>query len=212
MVKEYRTIFDMGTDEIVEKKSRFIGYVAHAESEEEADAFVLSIKKKHYDARHNCYAYVIGESQQKLRFSDDGEPGGTAGKPILEVITGLGLVDVCIVVTRYFGGTLLGTGGLLRAYTQAAQKCVEATEIINKQLVIPVNIVTNYNDLGKIQYLLGTEKIPVTESDYGEEVKLTVAVPYDDYDRLEKQLIEITAAKVTLEKNEAVFAVVKHAY
>ena len=212
MVKEYRTIFDMGTDEIVEKKSRFIGYVAHVESEEEADAFVLSIKKKHYDARHNCYAYVIGESQQKLRFSDDGEPGGTAGKPILEVITGLGLVDVCIVVTRYFGGTLLGTGGLLRAYTQAAQKCVEATEIINKQLVIPVNIVTNYNDLGKIQYLLGTEKIPVTESDYGEEVKLTVAVPYDDYDRLEKQLIEITAAKVTLEKNEAVFAVVKHAY
>ena len=124
----------------------------------------------------------------------------------------MGLVDVCIVVTRYFGGTLLGTGGLLRAYTQAAQKCVEATEIINKQLVIPVNIVTNYNDLGKIQYLLGTEKIPVTESDYGEEVKLTVAVPYDDYDRLEKQLIEITAAKVTLEKNEAVFAVVKHAY
>ena len=212
MVKEYRTIFDMGTDEIVEKKSRFIGYVAHVESEEEADAFVLSIKKKHYDARHNCYAYVIGESQQKLRFSDDGEPGGTAGKPSLEVITGLGLVDVCIVVTRYFGGTLLGTGGLLRAYTQAAQKCVEATEIINKQLVIPVNIVTNYNDLGKIQYLLGTEKIPVTESDYGEEVKLTVAVPYDDYDRLEKQLIEITAAKVTLEKNEAVFAVVKHAY
>ncbi len=212
MVKEYRTIFDMGTDEIVEKKSRFIGYVAHVESEEEADAFVLSIKKKHYDARHNCYAYVIGENQQKLRFSDDGEPGGTAGKPILEVITGLGLVDVCIVVTRYFGGTLLGTGGLLRAYTQAAQKCVEATEIINKQLVIPVNIVTNYNDLGKIQYLLGTEKIPVTESDYGEEVKLTVAVPYDDYDRLEKQLIEITAAKVTLEKNEAVFAVVKHAY
>lgn len=212
MVKEYRTIFDMGTDEIVEKKSRFIGYVAHVESEEEADAFVLGIKKKHYDARHNCYAYVIGENQQKLRFSDDGEPGGTAGKPILEVITGLGLVDVCIVVTRYFGGTLLGTGGLLRAYTQAAQKCVEATEIINKQLVIPVNIVTNYNDLGKIQYLLGTEKIPVTESDYGEEVKLTVAVPYDDYDRLEKQLIEITAAKVTLEKNEAVFAVVKHAY
>lgn len=212
MVKEYRTIFDMGTDEIVEKKSRFIGYVAHVESEEEADAFVLGIKKKHYDARHNCYAYVIGENQQKLRFSDDGEPGGTAGKPILEVITGLGLVDVCIVVTRYFGGTLLGTGGLLRAYTQAAQKCVEATEIINKQLVIPVNIVTNYNDLGKIQYLLGTEKIPVTESDYGEEVKLTVAVPYDDYDRLEKQLIEITAAKVTLEKNEAVFAVVKHTY
>ncbi len=212
MVKEYRTIFDMGTDEIVEKKSRFIGYVAHVESEEEADAFVLGIKKKHYDARHNCYAYVIGENQQKLRFSDDGEPGGTAGKPILEVITGLGLVDVCIVVTRYFGGTLLGTGGLLRAYTQAAQKCVEATEIINKQLVIPVNIATNYNDLGKIQYLLGTEKIPVTESDYGEEVKLTVAVPYDDYDRLEKQLIEITAAKVTLEKNEAVFAVVKHAY
>lgn len=124
MLKEYETILEAGTDEIVEKKSRFIGYVCHIESEEEALDFVTSIKKKHYDARHNCYAYSIGEEQPLLRFSDDGEPGGTAGKPILEVITGRGLHNVCIVVTRYFGGTLLGTGGLVRAYTEASKAFV----------------------------------------------------------------------------------------
>ena len=117
MLKEYVTILEPGTGEIVEKKSRFIGYVSHVESEEEANLFITGIKKRHYDARHNCYAYTVGEEQPLMRFSDDGEPGGTAGKPILEVITGNKLCNVCIVVTRYFGGTLLGTGGLVRAYT-----------------------------------------------------------------------------------------------
>ncbi|MGN0494720.1 MAG: YigZ family protein [Lachnospiraceae bacterium] len=206
MLKEYRTILEPGEDEIIEKKSRFIGYVRHVETEEEANAFIMEIKKKHYDARHNCYAYVLGQEQPVLRFSDDGEPGGTAGKPILEVITGAGLSDVCIVVTRYFGGTLLGTGGLVRAYTDASKACIQATEIIRKQQVFPVVIKTNYNDLGKLQYLLSSEHIMITDSVYGENVELKVNIPYDDYDRIEKLLIEATAARADIEKQDVTYA------
>ena len=121
MVDSYNTILTPGIDEIVEKKSRFIGYAQPVSSEEEAYAFVESVKKKHYDARHNCHAFAIGKENTLYRFSDDGEPQGTAGKPILEVISGNQVTDICIVVTRYFGGTLLGTGGLVRAYTEAAK-------------------------------------------------------------------------------------------
>lgn len=207
MLKEYATILEAGTGEIVEKKSRFIGQVRHIESEEAADVFVTEIKKKHYDARHNCYAYVIGAEQPLMRFSDDGEPGGTAGKPILEVIQGAGLCDVCIVVTRYFGGTLLGTGGLVRAYTDAAKACIAATEIVHKRMVVPLLITTDYTDLGKIQYILGTEKLEVKRSEYGQDVKLWTEVFVDDIDRIDKILVEATAARAVLERQEAVFAV-----
>lgn len=207
MVKDYKTVLQPGTDEITEKKSRFIGYICHAETEADANAFVQEIKKKHYDARHNCFAYVLGEQQSTLKFSDDGEPGGTAGKPILEVINGAGLCDVCIVVTRYFGGTLLGTGGLVRAYTDAAKACIRATEIVKKQLVIPVDALVNYNDLGKVQYLLNSENIKIIDSDYGENVRLKVEIPYDDYNRIEKLLVEATGARILIDKSEAVFTI-----
>ena len=114
MTGTYNTIISEGQDEIVEKKSRFIGYAVPVSTEEEAYAFVERIKKQHYDARHNCFAFAIGSENTLLRFSDDGEPQGTAGKPILEVITGNQVVNICIVVTRYFGGTLLGTGNEAR--------------------------------------------------------------------------------------------------
>lgn len=208
MLKEYATILDAGTDEIIEKKSRFIGYVSHVETEEEALAFVAEIKKKHYDARHNCYAYAIGEEQPLLRFSDDGEPGGTAGKPILEVITGKGLCNVCIVVTRYFGGTLLGTGGLVRAYTDASKACIEATEIIKKSLVVPMTFTTNYTDLGKIQYILGNEGIDISDSEYGESVILKVEIFIEDEQRIKKALTEATAARIQIEQEEPVFSII----
>lgn len=212
MQKEYATILEPGTDEIVEKKSRFIGYVRHVESESEAAAFVTEIKKHHYDARHNCFAYVIGEEHQTLRFSDDGEPGGTAGKPILEVITGRQLCNVCIVVTRYFGGTLLGTGGLVRAYTEAAKACIAATEVVCKKLVVPMIITTNYTDLGKIQYILGNERIEIKNSEYEQEVRLFVEVFIDDLDRIQKTLTEATAAKVVLQTGDPVFSVCKEVF
>lgn len=206
MQKEYITILESGTGEIIEKKSRFIGYVRHVESEEEANEFVIEIKKKHYDARHNCYAYAVGEEQEVLRFSDDGEPGGTAGKPILEVITGEGLKNVCIVVTRYFGGTLLGTGGLVRAYTDAAKACIEATEIVCKRMVVPISIITNYTDLGKIQYILGSEGIDIQDSIYEDSVTLVVQVFVDDVERIEKAIVEATAARAKIKKKDAVFS------
>lgn len=211
MLKEYTTILEPGKDEVIEKKSRFIGYVCHAETEEEAAEFVIEIKKRHYDARHNCYAYCVGGEKAIVRFSDDGEPGGTAGKPILEVITGKGLYNVCIVVTRYFGGTLLGTGGLVRAYTDAAKACIAATRIVKKRLVIPVNITTNYTDLGKIQYILGNENIAIKDSIYGENVVLKTEIYIDDVPRIEKTLIEATGARVLLEQGEALFSVCEEA-
>lgn len=207
MLKEYATILKPGTDEIIEKKSRFIGYICHVKTEEEAVSFVTEIKKKHYDARHNCYAYSVGIEQPLLRFSDDGEPGGTAGKPILEVITGNQLYNVCIVVTRYFGGTLLGTGGLVRAYTDAAKACLKATAVVRNRMVNPVVITTNYTDLGKIQYILGNEGILVKDSLYGQDVVLKVEIYVDDVERIKKALTEATAARVSFEQEKAVFSV-----
>ncbi len=209
MVKEYVTILEEGVGEIIEKKSRFIGYVRHVESEEEAISFVTEIKKKHYDARHNCYAYSIGREQPLLRFSDDGEPGGTAGKPILEVITGEQLHDICIVVTRYFGGTLLGTGGLVRAYTDAAKACITATEIVCKRMVVPLSVKTNYTDLGKIQYILGNAGIDIQDSEYGQDVVIKVEIFVDDVERMKKVMVEATAARVSFEQEKEIFSVQK---
>ncbi len=205
-MKEYKTIIEPGTGEIIEKKSRFIGYVRHTESEEEALAFVNEIRKKHYDARHNCFAYCVDGEQQTQRFSDDGEPGGTAGKPILEVIKGNELCDVCIVVTRYFGGTLLGTGGLVRAYTDASKACIENTQVITKRRMIPMTLHTNYTDFGKIQYLLASAEIPIIESEYGEDVCVHVEITVDDADKVKRKLIEVTAARIEIDEGEAVFS------
>lgn len=205
-MNEYKTIIEAGTGEIVEKKSRFIGYVRHTESEEEALAFINEIRKKHYDARHNCFAYCVDGEQQTQRFSDDGEPGGTAGKPILEVIKGNELCDVCIVVTRYFGGTLLGTGGLVRAYTDAAKACIENTQVLAKRRMIPMKLHTNYTDFGKIQYLLASEEIPIIDSEYGEDVCVHVEIFVDDADKVKKKLIEVTAARIIIDEEDAVFS------
>ncbi|MCR5701611.1 MAG: YigZ family protein [Lachnospiraceae bacterium] len=203
MENEYKTIIEEGIGEYVEKKSRFIGYVRHVESEEEAEAFITEVKKKHYDARHNCSAYSVGEDKPVQRFSDDGEPSGTAGKPILEVITGNGLNNVCVVVTRYFGGTLLGTGGLVRSYTEAAKACIEDTEIVTRKCVIPLKIATNYNDLGKIQYILGQESIGIRDTSYEENVVITADVPINDVEYIEKKITEATAARSELKRGES---------
>lgn len=212
MLKEYVTILEPGTDEIIEKKSRFIGYIQHVESEEDAISFITEIKKRHFDARHNCYAYTVGIESPVLRFSDDGEPGGTAGKPILEVITGKQLYNVCIVVTRYFGGTLLGTGGLVRAYTEASRLCIAATEIVCNRIVVPMSIATNYTDFGKIQYILGNEGIEIKNSEFGQEVKLLAEVFIDDVERIKKAITEATAARAVFEQQEPVFSIYKGEY
>lgn len=148
MTKEYRTVYEGGEGEVVEKKSRFIASVRPVSTEEEALAFIETIRKKHWNASHNCFAYVIGERSELARYSDDGEPGGTAGKPMLDVLKGEALCNTAVVVTRYFGGTLLGTGGLVRAYSQAVKEGLASSVIITKirglnlrsQQIIPVSV------------------------------------------------------------------------
>ena len=155
MPEEYKLAYRGGTGEIVEKKSRFIADVMPVSSEDEAQAFIADIKKKYWDARHHCFAYVIGDRHELARFSDDGEPGGTAGKPMLDVLMGEDIHNVAVVVTRYFGGTLLGTGGLVRAYSGATKEGLAHSQIISRIRGIKLSVDTEYGDLGKIQYILG---------------------------------------------------------
>ena len=188
----YRTVYEGGKGEIVEKKSRFIGEVFSVETEEEAAEIVGNIKKQYWDARHHCWAYVIGGAQVQERFSDDGEPGGTAGKPILEVIRGHELKNVLVVVTRYFGGTLLGTGGLVRAYTQSAQAGIEASTLITKTEGYLMKIGTDYSGLGKLQYLLAQRGLQTVDADYGEAVTLSALVSAEEEKALREEITEAT--------------------
>ena len=176
--------------EIVEKKSRFIANLEHVESEEEALAYIETIRKKYWDARHNCYAYCIGKKQELKRCSDDGEPSQTAGKPMLDVLTGAGLCDTVVVVTRYFGGTLLGTGGLVRAYTAAAKAGVEASEVIEKIPAVQFLVKVTYNQIGTLLYLLGQRGYSQLDSEYAEDVSVRFLVPLTERASMEKQLLE----------------------
>ena len=176
MSEKYKIVYRPGQGEIVEKKSRFIAHVQPVGSEEEALEFIGKIKKKYWDARHNCYAYTAGANREVTRCSDDGEPSGTAGRPILDVLVGSGLYDAVIVVTRYFGGVLLGTGGLVRAYSSAAREGLAQSVIIEKQEGAIYQIATDYQGLGKIQYQAGEQNIPIMQADYAENVKLELVL------------------------------------
>ncbi len=191
-----------GSGEIEEKKSRFIATLRPVESEEEAVAFIEEMKKKYWDARHNCHAYVLGASGQVMRYSDDGEPGGTAGKPMLEVLLGSGVRNVAVVVTRYFGGTLLGTGGLVRAYTQAVQEGLKACVFARKRPGVRLELTTDYNSIGKILYLLGQRGIEPEDSLYEADVRLTLILPEEECKAICKEFTEATAGKVGLQEIE----------
>lgn len=193
------------TGEIVEKKSRFIANIRKVESEAEAAAFIEEIRKKHYDARHHCNAFVIGDRAQLTRCSDDGEPSGTAGRPMLEVLLGSEIRNVCAVVTRYFGGTLLGTGGLVRAYTQAVQEALKTCPTAMMQFGKRIQIDTDYNNIGKILYFLGQEGLSQESSDYTDKIQLVVLVPGEKVEHFCKQITELTAGRSTTEVIEEVF-------
>jgi len=171
-MQSYKTVKQYGEGEIEEKKSRFLGKVKPVSTEEEAIAFIESIKKQYWDARHNCYAFIIGENSESIRCSDDGEPSGTAGKPMLEVLQNNGLKNVVAVVTRYFGGTLLGTGGLVRAYTQATQAALEEAQVATMTLMSVLAIKTDYNAVGKIKYMFAQADILVQNEEYGVDVTI----------------------------------------
>ena len=191
----YKIVYQAGEGEIVEKKSRFIAHVYPIQEEEEALEYIEKLKKQYWDARHNCYAYVIGAKQELQRFSDDGEPSGTAGKPILEVLLGEELHNTLVVVTRYFGGTLLGTGGLVRAYSAATKEGISNSVVTERCQGRKVSIKTDYNGLGKLQYIMGEMDIPVLDTLYTDAVEIVAIVPTWQYEQFEKKMTEATAGK-----------------
>ena len=204
-----KILYEGGTGEIVEKKSRFIATVRKIEREEEALAFIGEMKKKYWDARHNCYAFVAGDQHQLQRCSDDGEPQGTAGRPMLEVLLHEDIHNVAVVVTRYFGGVLLGTGGLVRAYQKAVQAGLENSVIAEKRKGKLLIIKTDYNGIGKIQYILGRQGITLVDSIYGEAVELEAMVPLEQLDVLQKEITEGTNGTASFYQGSQVdFAVI----
>lgn len=197
-------VYKGGQGEITEKKSRFIATVRPVESEDEAVSFINETKKKYWDARHNCSAFVIGKRQELTRCSDDGEPAGTAGRPMLDVLLKENIHNAAVVVTRYFGGVLLGTGGLVRAYQQATKAGLSASEIIEKKEGAVLFIRTDYTGIGRLQYLLAQEKITVMDTAYEADVLVKAVIPENDKKRIEKTIIEQTNGTAKLEWGDEV--------
>ena len=205
MKKSYKILYQAGEGEIVEKKSRFIATIRPVDSEEEALSFIAEMRKKYWDATHNCTAFVIGENHEQMRCNDDGEPSQTAGRPMLDVLLGEDVHNCCAVVTQYFGGTLLGTGGLVRAYSAAVKEGLRNCQILEKQLARKLTVETDYTGLGKIQYILGEEKISTLDSQYADKVSLTLLVPVDQLDPLMEKLTEGTNGRCVMEPGEQVW-------
>lgn len=205
MLEKYKTIHEGGAGEIVEKKSRFIATVRLVETEEEALAFIEEMRKKYWDASHNCYVYSVGENREYTRCSDDGEPSGTAGRPMLDVILGEDIYNVAVVVTRYFGGTLLGTGGLVRAYSKAVQEGLRQSRIIEKIHGISLEAITDYTGIGKIQYIAGERKIPILDSEYTDKVILRLLVPFGEVEAVQKAITESTNGRAKMQKEKDLY-------
>ena len=192
-MSNYRTLHEFGTDEITIEKSVFIGYAKPIKSEEEALEFINEIKKKHKDATHNVWAYTVGKNMNIQRYSDDGEPQGTAGIPTLEVIKKEDLRDVAVVVTRYFGGTKLGAGGLVRAYTKGAKLGLEAGKIIYKVMYQEVKAKIDYTQLGKVQNELMNLGYFIKDTVYEDNVEIVVYSRLEDVEKLSAKMIDITS-------------------
>ena len=200
-----KILYKGGTAETEVKKSRFIANLKPVESEEEATAFIAEMKKKYWDARHNCQAFTIGMNHELTRCSDDGEPSQTAGKPMLDVLMGEGLMDVCAVVTRYFGGTLLGTGGLVRAYSGAVKEGLANAQILEKKQGVRMEVITDYNGVGKIQYLAAQEGIDTLDSQYTDKVVFIFLVPGEQEESFKAKLVESTNGRAVIRTDGEVY-------
>lgn len=200
----YFTISANAKASFIEKRSEFIGYIAPVRTNDEAVAFINSIKAEHRKAKHNVYAYILREDNIS-RYSDDGEPQGTAGVPVLDVLKKRDLTDVCVVVTRYFGGILLGGGGLVRAYSHAASLACDAAHIMNMCMCHRLKITADYGMYGKISYLLPNYDTITVNSDFGSDVTLEILVISEKLDALKKELVEVTNGSVNIEDCEELF-------
>ncbi|MBR6966449.1 MAG: YigZ family protein [Clostridia bacterium] len=196
MNDSYITVLSSASDEVVIQKSRFIGYASPCETEEDAQRFIREIREKHRDARHHCYAYVIGLNSGIMRYSDDGEPGGTAGMPMMDVLKSRQAVNCCVVVVRYFGGILLGTGGLVRAYTQGCKIALDAAGLVRMELSCLLRCNTSYSSWNTVQYAL--QKLPVQLSgvEYQENVRFLLSVRKEDTEETVRTLKNLSDGKI----------------
>lgn len=192
----YKTLLKKGADEFIINKSRFIGYGCPVESEEEALAFLREIRQRHADASHNCYAYIIGSNMGVMRYSDDGEPGGTAGLPIIEVMKARGVTNCCVVVTRYFGGVLLGAGGLVRAYSQGASVAVSASGVGIMHPTARYLMDVPYPMLGKLEHYLKTAPVRLEDKQFSDVITLTFLVKTQDEESLLQELTALSEGRL----------------
>ena len=198
----YKTVKLTTSDSFEEKKSEFIGYIKRVTTEEEAKEFITEIKSKHKDARHNCWAYIIGQNKNIQRYSDDGEPQGTAGIPILEVMKKSDITDCAVVVTRYFGGILLGTGGLTRAYTKGASIALKAGGVVEKVQGVDVALHLDYDMIGKVQYVCGQNNWHIEDTEYTDKVIVHILAEVSVSEVIKKEMTEVSNGKITVEKSD----------
>ena len=203
-MNEYKTVFESGESTIIIEKSKFIGYSRHVETEEDALTFINEIKKKNKDATHNVSAYILGEKKNAQKYSDDGEPTGTAGIPILELMKKEELTNSAIVVTRYFGGIKLGAGGLVRAYSKSAKSTLENSLISQKKIFIPIEILFDYSFLGKIQNDISTRNILASKPDFEDVVKYTIYVDKEEIDSNINHINDLTSGNVIIDIKDEV--------
>lgn len=199
----YQTVFKRNESEYVEKRSRFIATLCHCETEEDANNFVKEMKAKYWDARHNVYAYSV-EQGRMCRFSDDGEPHGTAGKPMLDVIVGSGITNIAVVVTRYFGGVLLGTGGLVRAYSKATQDVLQSAEVYIMLQGTDCEIVCEYADLATLQRLVFDSEGEIKNTGYTDKITLSFVLKEEFLNGFKEKLRETFSARLVLEEKEKI--------
>lgn len=195
-VQPARTVAGTGSHEIGIRKSRFIGSVAQVTSEDEARAFITSVRKRHWDANHNCTAWVIGPDQRLQRSSDDGEPAGTAGVPMLEVLKRRGVTDTVAVVTRYFGGIKLGAGGLIRAYGQTVSQTLDAVGIVERRPVDILRLTVEYDDAGRIEHAIRASEYPFGDVRYGAAVTFELALAPVEAARFRDWIAEVTGGRI----------------
>ena len=205
MLEAYYTVKGYGETEIIIEKSRFICYVERATTEEEAIRFIQQIKKKHWDATHNCSAYIIGEHDHIQKANDDGEPSGTAGVPMLEVLKKKKLKDTVVVVTRYFGGIKLGAGGLVRAYGKAVTEGLKAAGIVERKLMRIMHTTIDYTWLGKVENELRASTYSIKDIHYAEHVTIDTYVEEKRKDEFRAWMIELTNGKSTISEGEHVY-------
>lgn len=208
MLLEYRTLAGPGRAEIVVNRSRFISSAAPADTEEEAQVLVARVRKEYHDAAHHVYAYVVGDNDEIQRWSDDGEPAGTAGRPVLEVLRREGLKYAAIVVTRYFGGVKLGAAGLARAYGRAATAGLRAARPVTRALHVEMGLAVEYTLLGKLEGFLASAGTPPVSKEYGEVALLRVMVPVAVADRFGGELVELTGGKIGISRGKTSYLVV----